>query len=172
MIALPLSKVKTEMLFPHFSVGPKPTHLRRAGRTGRAWGLIPALPARLGWCWREVGWSRRSTAFSQRAYLPVAEIQESCQDRQRPAQTHTGILKGRWNAVTVNARAGNTMLVYWSFSKHTNPFHVFMSLSLCSVCLKHPHISEEMKSHNLTQFEWASRVCHYTLQVTDRHQSH
>lgn len=82
----------------------------------------------------------------------MAEIQGSCQNQQRPTENYTGILKGRWNAVLVNAGVGSIILVYWSFSKYTNHFHIFKPLSFLSFCLKHPHISDELNSRNLTLY--------------------
>lgn len=105
----------------------------------------------MGRCWGDVELSRQNLAFSQHANVPVAGIQESCQNPQRPSWNYTEILQGRWNAVMVNAGIGSTALVYWSFSKHTKHAHIFMPLSLCSLCLEHPQVSDELNSFHLME---------------------
>ena len=99
----------------------------------------------------EGSWSKQAGHSStQHSRLAVAERQGSCCNQQRLAQHHTVVLKSRWNTEMAEAGVGHTILIYWSFFKCINHFHIFMPLSICSFCLKHPQTSAELKSYNLT----------------------
>ena len=145
-------------------------NLSGPGRAGRAWELVPAVRPQRGRCRGELIRAGRTQSI-QHSRLTDAERQGSCCNQQRLAQNHTAVLKSRWHTEMGAAGVGHTILIYWSFFKCINHSHIFMPLSVCSLCLKHPQTSEELKSCNLTLHlvDEASRALHYTLQLADKH---
>ena len=145
-------------------------NLSGPGGTGRAWELVPVCAHREADA--EESWSEQAVHSSiQHSRLTDAERQGSCRNQQRLAQNHTAVLKSRWHTEMGEAGVGHTILIYWSFFKCINHSHIFMPLSVCSLCLKHPQTSEELRSCNLTLHlvDEASRALHYTLQLADKH---